>query len=388
MSDSSAIAPATRGQLVALVVAALMCVGLVAVATTNASLDRSLLSATVWQTAFGRQAIFAVLGLAAMFAVGYGPGVWLLGDPRRVRWAAWLGLALAAALSALVLIPGMSTAAGGSRRWLRLSVAGVDLGIQPSEIVKLALVFWLAMWLSTRESLRRSLTGVFGPAAVLIGGFVALVGVEDFGTAALIAAVCGLMLLVGGCSLVHLTGSAVLGAGGFAVLLFRETYRINRLTAFWDPWADPQGLGYHSIQSLATISSGGWFGRGLGAGIQKYGYLPEARTDFIFSVICEETGVFGGVIVIALFAALAIAGLFVMLHARSPFERLLTFGLTMTIVLQAAMNLAVVTVCAPTKGISLPFISAGGSGMVVFCAACGLLVAVARRSQVGEADVA
>ncbi|RJP42437.1 MAG: cell division protein FtsW [Phycisphaerales bacterium] len=384
MNGATSAAPALRGQLIILAVAALVCLGLIAVATTSASLDRPLFDHTFWRSSLGRQAAFAMLGLAALLSIGYGPGSWLLRDERRVRGLAWLGVVLAAGLSVLVLVPGWSSAAGGSRRWLRLSLGDVDLGVQPSEIVKLALVVWLSMWLAVRAAQRHSLKRVFGPAILVVGGFLALVGIEDFGTAALIAAVCGAMLVVGGCRPAHLLGSALLGLGGFAVLLFRETYRIDRLTAFWDPWADPRGLGYHSIQSLATISSGGWIGRGLGAGVQKYGYLPEARTDFIYSVFCEETGVIGGTIVLALFATLTIAGMIVMLHARTPFERLLAFGITLTIGLQAVMNVAVVTVCAPTKGIPLPFISAGGSGMVVFCAACGLLVAVARRSQPEE----
>ncbi|HEY3242969.1 MAG TPA: FtsW/RodA/SpoVE family cell cycle protein, partial [Phycisphaerae bacterium] len=218
-------------------------------------------------------------------------------------------------------------------------------------------------------------TVLFGAAA--IGICAGLVGIEDFGTAALLAAVGGLMLLAGGARLAHLALLALPGLAAFAYLLIAKPYRLERLTAFRNIWADPRGQGYHAIQSLATIASGGWFGRGLGNGVQKFGYLPEARTDFIFSVICEETGLFGAFVVMLLFAGLVWLGIACVRAAPTALGRLLALGITLLIGLQAAMNVAVVTVAAPTKGIALPLVSAGGSGILFLGAAIGLAASVA-----------
>lgn len=369
------------GQVMMLTAVALMGLGLVMVASAGASLDRPLFSTAVLRTSFGRQLVFALLALAVMYATANVAAPRILGSARWVSWCVGVSVLLALGCLVGVLVPGAASEVRGSHRWLRLSVAGFDIGFQPSELAKPALAAWLAWWISRRgEALRRFWRG-FLPASLLVGAFIGLVGVEDFGTAALIALLGGAMLLAGGCRWTHLGGLALLGVAGFAVLLLAEPYRVQRLLAFRDIWADPRGIGYHQVQSLTTIASGGWFGQGLGAGVQKYGYLPEARTDFIFAVICEETGAIGAFLVIGLFIAFAAAGVRTVVSARTPFESLLAFGLTLTIALQAAMNIAVVTVSAPTTGISLPFISAGGSGLVVFGAATGLVAAVAARGR-------
>ena len=207
-----------------------------------------------------------------------------------------------------------------------------------------------------------------------------LVGKEDFGTSVLLGGVGGSMLFVAGCRLRHLGGAAAVGAWSLIALLYSAPYRVARLAAFRDLWGDPQGAGYQPIQSLAAIASGGWFGTGLGSGIQKHGYLPECRSDFIFAVMCEEMGTLGGGLVLALFSLFVLLGIRTMLAAPTRFERLLAFGLTATIGLQAAMNVAVVTVLAPTTGIPLPLISAGGSGMLTSCGAVGVLAAIAARA--------
>ena len=175
----------------------------------------------------------------------------------------------------------------------------------------------------------------------------ALVGIEDLGTAALMAGVGGLILFVAGCRPTWVLLTGLIGAGGLAALIVAEDYRVERLTAFMDIWADPRGSGYHPIQSLVAIGSGGWWGVGLGSGLQKYGYLPEARTDFIFSVICEETGFMGGALVIGLFIVLVWTGTRAMRMAVTRAERLLAFGITATIGLQAVMHGAVAAGGAP-----------------------------------------
>jgi cell division protein FtsW len=235
--------------------------------------------------------------------------------------------------------------------------------------------------LTLRGADPRSFRRGFAPASLAIGCCVLLVGSEDFGTSVLLLGVGVCMLFVAGCRLRHLAMLGGLGACALVGLLFSAPYRLARITAYADIWADPRGSGYQPLQSLAAIASGGWFGKGLGAGVQKHGYLPESRTDFIFAVICEEMGVFGACVVIALFCVFVWLGLRTMLMAPTRFERLVAFGLTVTVALQAAMNIAVVTVVTPTTGISLPLVSAGGSGVVTFCLAVGILAGIAARGR-------
>lgn len=368
----------SAGSGLILTATALMAIGVVMVASTSASVDRSLFAAGWIRTTFGRQLVFSALGLAAMLVTSR-IAVPFLGSAWWRRWVPRLLCVLAFGLLLAALVPGLAHESRGSQRWLRFMVGGMAVGVQPSEFAKLALVAVLA-WMLTRpnsdpSAFRRGLL----PLAGVVGLFVVLVGKEDFGTSALIAAVGGLMLFVGGCRWRHLAAIAVVGAVGMAALIYMEPYRLERLTAYRDFWADPRGAGYQPVQSLATIASGRWFGVGLGAGMQKYGYLPECRTDFIFAAICEEMGAVGGALVILLYAASVWLGLRAMLVARSRFERLLAFGLTTTLGLQAALNIAVVTVLTPTTGIPLPLVSAGGSGTIMFCFALGVLVAISRR---------
>jgi cell division protein FtsW len=262
------------------------------------------------------------------------------------------------------------------------------LVFQPSELAKLALVVFMAVFLARRLNEARSFWRTLLPGLTVVGLVAGLVGIEDFGTAGLLALVGGAMLLAAGCRVAHMAAMAVPAFAAAAFLVISEPYRFTRLTTFFDIWADPRGAGYHPVQSLATIASGGWFGRGLGAGVQKYGYLPAIQTDFIFAGLCEETGVLGGMVVILLFLTLLVMGLRITRHGPPGAPSLLAFGVTTLITLQAVINIAVVTVMAPTKGIALPFVSAGGSGIVFLAALAGLLAAVAYASRTEPADLA
>ena len=357
---------------------ALLAIGVVMVTSASAHLDRSYLDVSLWQSVFGRQAIFAVAGFLLMIlVVRVGPA--LLARPVGRRWGALTACGIALIALTATFLPGWSDARHGSQRWVQLSLSGVVLGFQPSELAKIALVVALAWWFGERDTDGRSFKKGLLPAALMIGLFVLLVGKEDFSTSFLLAAVGGLMLLVAGCRLVHLGVLGALGACGLVGLLLMEPYRIQRLIAFLDIWGDARGAGYQPLQSLTTIASGGWLGTGLGAGIQKYGYLPESHSDFIFAQLCEETGVLGGMVVVALFCAIVYLGLRAMWSARTLFERQVAFGLTACLGLQAVLNIAVVTVMAPTTGIPLPLVSAGGSGVLTCSLAIGLLAAIARR---------
>lgn len=357
----------------------LMLLGLIVVASASVQYDRSVFDSDFLSTTFGRQVLFSaasavVLLLAARF------GGLIFASPRICLWGPRLLFAATTLALMAALLPAFAEAQRGSYRWLRLSIGGMDLTVQPSEPAKLAMVALLASFFSIGGSAVDSFRRRVLPAAAIVGVTVLLVGKEDFGTAVLLAGVGMAVMLAAGCRISHLAMLSGVGLTALAGLLFFVPYRRARLTAFADIWADPEGAGYQPIQSLTSIAQGHWFGQGLGGGIQKYGYLPESRTDFAFAVICEEMGFVGGMAVIGLFMVFVWLGLRTALLAVTRFERLLAFGLTGTIGLQAVMNIAVVTVVAPTTGISLPFISAGGSGLLTFCAASGVLVAIAARA--------
>jgi cell division protein FtsW len=364
-----------------LAAAALMSIGLVAVASASAGTEGTFFHTQFWKTAFGRQATFAVLGLVVMLLaarVGAGSLRWRAGS----WWqpALWLAVATVVLL-AVVLVPGVGTERHGARRWLHFGPPEYGLGFQPSELAKLTLVVFLAAYLAGHTHLLRRFFACVLPVALVIGLCAGLVGVEDYGTAVLLAAVGGLMLLIAGLRIWHLAVLALPAAAAFAYMLTLKPYRVRRLTAFRDIWSDSQGEGYHAVQSLIGIAGGGWLGKGLGSGVQKYGYLPESRTDFIFSIWAEETGLLGCLVVLLLFGLLLYLGTRAATAAATMFERLLATGVTLMITLQAVINIAVVTVSVPTKGIALPLVSAGGSGTVFYSAALGLLAGVALRGR-------
>ncbi|MCA9253289.1 MAG: FtsW/RodA/SpoVE family cell cycle protein [Phycisphaerales bacterium] len=358
--------------------ACLLTVGVVMVASAGANLDEPVITWQFWKSLFGRQAIFSGASLVAILIVAHGfhrlfawrPGSWI--QPA-------LGFYLATAgILAAVLVPGIGVMRKGARRWMQVGPESLGLSFQPSELAKLAIVVFLAAFLSSSTDRIRSFWKGLVPSCAAIGIIVSLVGKEDFGTGALLALVGGMMVVVAGAKWRHLMIFAIPAVSGLVYLVLSRPYRVERLMVFRNIWADPQGAGYHPVQSLVTIASGGLFGRGLGSGVQKYGYLPESRSDFIFSVICEEAGMVGALIVISLFLLLMWFGWRTVRLSHTTYGRLLAFGVTSMFVFQALINIAVVTVCAPTKGISLPLISAGGSGVLFLGVALGLLVSVAR----------
>lgn len=375
----------SRQNAIILIAAALMALGLVMVGSATSSLDQTMFAPRFWTTAFGRQACFVIVGLG--LGIGVSRLAYVALDSETARaWFACLFYWIAVGLLILVLLPGMSDARHGSQRWLRFDAGGVAVGLQPSEVAKLALITFLAFRLGEgRGDPARFFRG-FIPVAGAIVLCCGLVGTENFGTAALLVAVAFSMLLVGGCRIWHLGLMTVGAAAGLAILLFAEPYRMDRITAFMNLGGDAQGSGYQPLQSLTTIASGGWSGAGLGSGLQKYGYLPESHTDFIFAMLCEEMGFLGGVLVIALFCAFIWVGMRISLRAATPFEQLLGFGLTFLVGMQAIVNIAVVTVMAPTTGVPLPFLSAGGSGLLVACMIVGVMSAIAARGSIAAAS--
>lgn len=292
----------------------------------------------------------------------------------------WL-VVIATLLCVAVLVPGIGFEKNGARRWIKLG----PVQFQPSELAKWAAVIFLGWWLTYRP-LDLSKFRNFILTLIPIGLLCLLVVIQDFGTAALIAVVALAMLMVGRVKWWHLAVIVPPAMGAAYWFVAHKEYRWKRMTAFLDPYAAPQGDGYHMIQSLLSFATGGLGGTGLGGGIQKLGYLPEDTTDFIFATLSEETGFFGAALVITLYMVILIVAWQAIKKQRDSFGRLLAFGIAGMICTQAAINLAVATVSVPTKGLSLPLISSGGSGLVITCAALGVLASILRHEHPVEAE--
>ncbi len=362
------------GDVLTICVIALLCLGVVMVQSASSTVAGGLGGS--WSVVGMKQVKFATAAFAAYLAIGHFNYARLANRTTSLLRAPVIWCVIIAAASCLlVLAPGIGSSVNGARRWIKLG----PIQLQPSELAKWATVLFLAYWLAVRPvDMNRFVRG-FIPTVIPVGILCLLVVIQDFGTAALIA-ICALtMLLAGRVKLTHL--AIVLLPAGAAALWFivHKEYRMRRIVAFLHPYDSPQAEGYHMIQSLLSFSSGGIFGRGLGRGIQKLGYLPEDTTDFIFAVICEELGLFGALLTIALYMGVLYVGWQVIKQKRDDFGRLLVFGIASMIGLQAVINVAVATVSVPPKGLSLPLISAGGTGLIIACAALGLLYSVTRH---------
>ncbi|KTD79203.1 putative lipid II flippase FtsW [Legionella waltersii] len=275
-----------------------------------------------------------------------------------------------------VLIPGVGKIVNGSRRWLALG----PIGIQVSEVTKLVMIFYLSGYLvRQQEAVSESIFGFIKPMLVLgVVSFLLLLE-PDFGATVVISGTVMAMLFLAGVKLRYYFGLMLLVLTALAVLAVSSPYRVARLTAFLDPWADQYNSGYQLTQSLIAFGRGGWFGSGLGESIQKLLYLPEAHTDFLFAVLAEELGLFGILVVITLYSILVIRGLNIGYTAyvqERLFASFTAYGLTFWLALQAAINMGVNAGLLPTKGLTLPLLSYGGASMVINCIVIALLLRI------------
>ena len=317
---------------------------------------------------FQRQAAYAAVGVGALALTS------------RMRYRAWQRLALpflavTASLLVMVLHPGAGVSAYGSSRWLELG----PVTVQPSEIAKLALVVFAAAvlarkWGKLDEIGHLALPMV--PVTIVIASLVMLQ--PDLGTTLIISGTVFLMLFAAGVRFRYLLAAGLVGSVAGMGLIFSADYRRVRFLAFLDPWADATNTGYQLVQSLIALGSGGWFGVGLGASRQKWLYVPNAHTDFIFSILGEELGLLGELAVLVAFGLLIFAGIRIATRAPDVFGRLLAAGIVAWIGLQALVNLGAVTGLLPITGVPLPFLSYGGSSLVVSLAAVGILWNIAR----------
>lgn len=314
-----------------------------------------------------KQSLFCGLGIGVMLFCRWIP-------LRLVYWATYPLLLTALGLLVAVQVPGLGLEAGGAVRWLRIG----PLSFQPAEFARLALLIYLAYSIS-RKGERVALFSIgFLPHFMVMAGFVWLIMLQpDFGSAIILFAITWLMLFVGGIPLKHLLLTLISAVPVAYMFLTTSSYRMKRILSFWDPWQYAQDAGYQAIHSLMAFGTGGLWGVGLGKGYQKLFYLPEPHTDFIFSVIGEELGLLGVTGVVLCFGIIVWNGVRVALAAQEPFQSLLAMGLTAAIGFQVCMNMGVALALLPTKGLTLPFISYGGTSLIMNMAAIGLLMNIA-----------
>ncbi|MGE5573121.1 MAG: stage V sporulation protein E [Bacteroidota bacterium] len=319
-----------------------------------------------------RQLAWAAIGLVAMCVA-------MEVDYRVWKRLAWPGLLLSLVLLVAVLIPGVGVMIRGSRRWLGVG----SLTFQPSEVAKIVMIFFMARFLSDRSPRMHRFADGLIPPLIILGVVFGLIMLEpDFGTGGAIVGITVLMLFAAGASISHLAALVALGLPALVVVAMAEPYRVRRFLAFLHPWEDPLGSGFHIIQSLLALGSGGIFGVGLGRSRQKFLYLPMQHTDFIFAIIGEELGFVGATAVVVLYFLFAWRGLRVAIGAPDSFGSLLAVGITTMIVFQAAINMGVVSGSLPITGITLPLISSGGSSLVTTLAAIGVLLNISKYSSI------
>lgn len=343
--------------------------GLVMVYSASAVLAQDKLGDSLYF--LKRQLVAAGLGLGAM-AVAM-----KVGWRRLARWAYPLLLA-AIVLLVLVNIPGIGSTAGGARRWIRLP----GFGLQPAEVAKFAWVVYLSYSLAKKREKVAKFSVGFVPHLALCGVLVLLCMMQpDFGSSVLLVFMLFVLLFAAGAKLSYLVGMVLLALPLAYVAIASSPYRMKRILAFMDPWAHRHDVGYQVAESLMSIGSGGVVGLGLGDGRQKLFFLPEAHTDFIFSIIAEETGLIGVGILVVLYGVVLWRGVKASLAAGETFGTYLGLGISSIIAFQAAVNMCVAMGLLPTKGLTLPFVSYGGSSLVVLMGAAGVLLSLSANTQ-------
>jgi cell division protein FtsW len=316
-----------------------------------------------------KQAMWALLGMGSL-------GIVMRIDYRTYREPVFIWSALGLVTLGLVAVL-FSPPVNNARRWFALG----GLGIQPSEMAKLSAIFFIAALLERRMSRINEIRYSLTPIAILVAGLVALILLEpDFGTAVTLVLIAAAMVFAAGLNYRYIGGAAMALVPLVIIVAVAAPYRRTRLLAFTNPWDDPLNTDFQIIQSLLAVGTGGISGRGLMAGVQKLFYLPYPHTDFIYSVISEELGLIGATLVLSCFCVIAWRGLRVAMQAPDPFGALLAIGLTMMIAVQALVNISVVLGLMPTKGIPLPFVSAGGSSLLVNLVAMGVLLNISQHA--------
>jgi cell division protein FtsW len=324
---------------------------------------------------FVQQLIHAALGIVLLLVLQ-------AVDYHRLRLASLPVLAVASALLVFVLVTRLSHSAYGAARWLKF---GPLPTIEPSEVAKLALILYLADWLARRPGVLRRFGEGTVPFATIAAALCALVLLQpDVGTAFVLTAIAVALYFVAGGDGRHLALGLMVGTIVFVGLVFSAGYRSQRITAFLNASSDPQGVGWNITQAQIALGSGGIFGLGLGASRQKFYYLPNAHTDAIFAVLGEELGLIGTVLIVVLFGVIAVRGFRIALGAPDAFGSYLAIGITTALVVQAFLNIGVITAVIPFTGVPLPFLSYGGTSLTVTLLAVGILLNISRQTPVAS----
>jgi len=319
-----------------------------------------------------KQAMWAVLGIAVL-------AVAMRIDYRTYRNDAFVWAVLGVVILMLLLVF-FSPPVNGTRRWFNIG----GLGIQPSELAKVAAVFFTALILERRMHRIDDVKYSLLPIAIVVGAMSALILLEpDFGTAISLLLIVGMMVFAAGLNYRYLVGSALAALPVLYIVLISAPYRRRRLLAFLDPWSDATGDGFQLIQSLISVGTGHVFGKGLMAGVQKLFYLPEPHTDFIYAVIGEELGLIGATVILVCFCVIAWRGVRIAMRAEDTFGSFVALGLTAMIAIQALVNISVVLGLLPTKGIPLPLVSAGGSSLLINLLGMGVLLNISQHEAAG-----
>ncbi|MEM7344733.1 MAG: putative lipid II flippase FtsW [Chloroflexota bacterium] len=369
MTQASTENPYKFDYLLVITVAALLIIGLMMIYSATFALGYQVHDQPTYY--FIRQLLWMSIGGLALILLA------------RIEYHTWrrysiLIMAITILLLGLVLLIG--EARFGGRRWL------LNGSVQPSEFSKLAIIIYIADWLSSKGKQITKVSYGLIPFAILLGFITGLVILQrDLSTAVLIASTALVMFFIAGGSLWQILFCGILGGSTITFFIYRAAYRLDRIAIFLDPLGgDPLGDGYHIRQILIALGSGGLTGLGLGASRQKFGYIPASHTDGIFAIIGEELGFIGGLVIISLFAFLAYRGFQIALASRDSFGTVLASGIICSLIFQAIVNVGVVTASLPFTGIPLPFISFGGSSLVVSMASIGLLLAISRRTMPEE----
>ena len=318
-----------------------------------------------------RQMLFAGVGIVAMFFI-MNIDYW--------TWRTWAKviLIICFVLLILVLIPGIGNVRNGSRSWIGVGA----FSVQPSEFMKIAMIAFLAKFLSENQKAITSFKqGLFPSLGLVFLAFGLIMLQPDLGTGTVMVGTSVVMIFIAGARISHFVGLGLIGVAGFVGLIISAPYRMKRITSFLDPWQDPLGSGFQMIQSLYAIGPGGLFGLGLGQSRQKFFYLPEPQTDFIFAILAEELGFIGGSLILLLFSLLLWRGIRIALGAPDLFGTFLATGIIAMIAIQVMINIGVVTGLMPVTGITLPFLSYGGSSLTLMLMAVGVLLNISRHSR-------
>nr|WP_193601008.1 putative lipid II flippase FtsW [Pseudomonas syringae] len=357
-----------------MLVGCLALLGLGLVMITSASSEVAAVQSGNTLYMMTRHLVYLLIGLGACGVTMVIPvATW-----QRLGWMMLLG---AFGLLLLVLVPGIGREVNGSMRWIGFGA----FNVQPSEIAKVFVVIFLAGYLiRQQQEVRESWMGFFKPFIVLLPMAGLLLMEPDFGATVVMMGSAAAMLFLGGVGLFRFSLMVVLAVASVVVLVQAQPYRMARLTNFTDPWADQFGSGYQLTQALIAFGRGEWFGVGLGNSVQKQFYLPEAHTDFVFSVLAEELGVVGSLITVALFLFVSIRGMYIGMwaeRAKQFFGAYVAYGLSFLWIGQFLINIGVNVGLLPTKGLTLPFLSYGGSSLVICCASLGLLLRIEWESR-------